>query len=149
MLGKSVGGDVTAWKQYGGGSPRSPLYGIWDVRTMTLDGDEHPPLLTDTTRFRRAIFDNPQVMIMQRMNDQFRYMRTKFDTLAHTLMLTTAPDTATKSILTYRRSDRAHLVLDGTLTGHAAHLELTYRNPATFVQRSRGFSWVQEFPYNR
>lgn len=149
VLALSAWGGYKAWHLYGAGSPRSPLYGIWEIRTMSVDGVEHPPLLTDTTRFRRAIFDNPQTMIMQRMNDNFRYLRTTFDTTAHTLSLTMGPDTAKKSVLTYRRPDPAHLVLDGTLNGRPAHLELTYRNPNTFTQRSHGFNWVQEFPYNR
>jgi uncharacterized membrane protein YphA (DoxX/SURF4 family) len=150
VLGMNSWGDYKAWYQYGGGSPRSALYGIWELRTMTVDGVDHPALLTDTTRFRRLIFDSPQLLIMQRMNDGFRYLRANVDTTARKLTLTTSPDTSKpKSVFAYQRPDRAHLILDGTMTGRAMHLELLYRNPNTFVQRSHGFNWVQEFPYNR
>src|SRR5262249_25764546 len=122
VLGMSTWGDYKAWNQYGGGSPRSPLYGIWELRTMTVDGGDHPPLLTDTTRFRRMIFDSPQLLIMQRMNDAFRYVRANVDTAGHKLVLTTSPDTTQpKSVFAYQRPDRAHLILDGTMTGRAMH----------------------------
>jgi hypothetical protein len=83
------------------------------------------------------------------MNDQFQYARATVDTVTHTVTVVTGMDTTKKSVMTYRRADRAHLILDGTLTGHAVHAELLYKDPNTFVQRSRGFNWVQEFPYNR
>lgn len=149
ILALQVHADDKAWGRYGPGRPKSPLYGIWDVRAMTVGGVDRQPLLTDSKRFRRAIFDSPQVVGLQLMNDQFQYLRSTFDTTAHTLTLVTGMDTTKKSVLTYRRPDRAHLVLDGTLSGRPTHLELQYRNPATFVQRSHGFNWVQEFPYNR
>ena len=149
ILALQVHADYKAWGRYGPGRPKSPLYGIWDVRVMSVGGVDRPPLLTDSKRFRRAIFDNPQAVGLQLMNDQFQYLRSTFDTTAHTITLVTGMDTTKKSVLTYRRPDRAHLVLDGTLSGRPAHLELQYRNPATFVQRSHGFNLVQNYPYNR
>ena len=149
ILALEVNGDYKGWHQYGAGAPKSPFYGIWDVHTMTVDGVEHPPLLTDAGRIRRVVFEGAQYARLQQMNDQFQYASAKVDTVAHTLTLVTGIDTTKKSVLTYQHPDRAHLVLDGTFRGHPAHLELLYRNPTTFVQRSHGFNWVQEFPYNR
>ena len=149
VLTLSTAGDYRALHQFGSRSTRSPLYGIWDVRTMTIAGVDHPALLTDRARVRRLVFDAPQMAIAQMMNDQFRYLGSSVDTVAHTVTFDNGGGAAAKSTLTYRRPDRAHLLLDGTLDGQPTHLELLYRNPTTFVQRSHGFNWVQEFPYNR
>jgi uncharacterized membrane protein YphA (DoxX/SURF4 family) len=149
MLVIGAWGAERSWYRFGGGSPRSPLYGIWEVRTMSIDGAVLPPLLTDTTRWRRAVFDAPQTMIIQRMDDRFVRGTTKIDTAAHTLAVTTFGRGPTRSTFTWARTDHAHLVLDGTMSGHAVHMELAFRNPNTFTQRSRGFNWVQEVPYNR
>ena len=116
---------------------------------MTIAGIDHPPLLTDRARIRRLVFDAPQMTIAQMMNDRFRYLGSRVDTVAHTVTFDNGGGVAAKSTLTYRRPDRAHLVLDGTLDGQPTHLELLYRNPNTYVQRNHGFNWVQEFPYNR
>ncbi|HTE47290.1 MAG TPA: hypothetical protein VK636_18715, partial [Gemmatimonadaceae bacterium] len=44
------------WSHAGGGAPKSALFGIWDVNIMTVDGKPRAPLLTDSTRWRRLIF---------------------------------------------------------------------------------------------
>src|SRR5216684_2461225 len=57
------------WNTVGGGRPLSALYGIWEVRQMSIDEQPRPPLLTDSTRWRRAIFDYPDRMAFQRLDD--------------------------------------------------------------------------------
>ena len=52
-------GARAAWVQYGGGAPKSPLYGIWNVESMSIDGHIRSPLLTDFDRWRRVVFDRP------------------------------------------------------------------------------------------
>jgi hypothetical protein len=47
------------WNTQGGGRPLPPFYGIWEVRQMSIDEQPRPPLLTDSTRWRRAIVDFP------------------------------------------------------------------------------------------
>lgn len=59
-------------------------------------------------------------------------------------------DTVPKlSILHYTRPTPTQLVLDGTLYGDRVHLTLRLRPVALFVQKSRGFNWIQEYPVNR
>ena len=33
-------GARQSWTSYGGGAPKSPLYGIWNIETMTIDGHD-------------------------------------------------------------------------------------------------------------
>src|SRR6476646_2339223 len=47
------------WNIIGAGRPLPPFYGIWEVRQMSIDEQPRPPLLTDSARWRRAIFDYP------------------------------------------------------------------------------------------
>ena len=46
----ALSASYTGWSRYGAGAPKSPLYGIWDVEWMTIDGEVRPPLLTDAIR---------------------------------------------------------------------------------------------------
>ena len=48
------------WNLLGPGRQYSAFYGIWEVTQMSIDGQLRPPLLTDNTRWRRAIFDYPR-----------------------------------------------------------------------------------------
>ncbi|MGH7619478.1 MAG: hypothetical protein ACREPM_19855 [Gemmatimonadaceae bacterium] len=116
---------------------------------MTVDGQIKPPLATDTTRWRRAIFQRPTNVVFQLLNDNFKGFGTKVDTAAKTIVFT-APDLAqTKSSFTFQRPSKDQLILDGTMDGHAVHMELAFRDPDSFLQRSRGFHWISEVPFNR
>jgi hypothetical protein len=157
----SLWGSLRTWHQFGGGAPKSPLYGIWDVQRMTIDGVERAPLLTDSTRWRRVLFDAPGFMQIRRMTDGITGFVPKIDTVAHTMALKPSiainasgsfvrPDESKPpQTLAYTRPERTHLVIDGALDGHTLHVELAYRDPNAFMLRSRGFHWVQERPFNR
>jgi hypothetical protein len=138
-----------SWKQFGGGAPKSPLYGIWNVEQMSVDGEVRPPLATDSTRWRYAIFQRPTGMTFQRPNDNFKSYGATIDTVAKTLTLATGDSGKTKFQLTYQRPTKERLIVDGPMDGHAIHLELAFRDPDSFLQRSRGFHWISEMPFNR
>jgi hypothetical protein len=59
LVGMNIRGSLQGWKQYGGGAPRSPIYGIWNVAYMSIDDVERAPLITDYDRWRRVVFDRP------------------------------------------------------------------------------------------
>src|SRR5262249_12115831 len=83
-------GDVSAWSLYGGGAPKSALYGIWDVEQMSIDGQDHPPLLTDRDRWRRVIVQQPTVVAFQRMDDSFERYAAVIDADRKTIAVTAA-----------------------------------------------------------
>jgi hypothetical protein len=142
-------GAVRGWTLYGGGAPRSPLFGIWNVDQMAVDGEVRPPLLTDSTRWRRVVIQNARALRFQRMNDTFGSYGATIDSIHQTVLLTSLDSTKTKSSLTYQRPTNERLLIDGTLDGHPVHMELTFVDPDSFQQRSRGFHLVSEFPFNR
>ena len=136
------------WSRFGAGAPRSPLFGIWNVERMTIDGELRPPLSTDEMRARRVIMQTPSEVVFQRMDDTFDRFSAEFDMDGTTIKVTSV-DRKTESKLTYRRSPADRLVLDGTLDGRVVHLELTEVELNTFRLTSRGFHWIQEVPFNR
>jgi hypothetical protein len=140
--------SLFAWSRSGPGAPKSPLYGIWNVEQMTIDGELRPPLVTDESRWRRVIMQTPTAVVFQRMNDTFDRYSAEFDKDGKTLKVTSV-DRKTSSVLTYRRSQADSLVLDGTLEGRPVHLELKQVDLNTFLLNSRGFHWIQEVPFNR
>jgi hypothetical protein len=142
-------GDITAWKTFGAGAPKSAFYGIWSVDQMTVDGQPRPAVVADTMRWRRVIFQRPTSATLQRMNDAVVNYAAAIDTARRTLTLTAFDSAKTVSPLTYQRPTKEHLLLDGMLDGRAVHLELSYHDPNAYLQRSRGFHWISEVPFNR
>ena len=60
------------WYAEGGGRTRSPLYGIWNVQELSVDGQSRPAALNDyDRRWRRVIFDSPESLTFQRTDDSF------------------------------------------------------------------------------
>lgn len=148
LVAMDVYGVRGNWKSYGPGAPRSPLYGIWNVEQFTLNGQVHPPLLTDGERWRRIIFDYPTLMVLDRMDDARSYFQSTVDPAKHTLALTSHANPKWKAAFSYVRPAADELVLDGTLEGQPAHLQLRRVDPHSFLLVSRGFHWIQEYPYN-
>jgi uncharacterized membrane protein YphA (DoxX/SURF4 family) len=137
------------WSIFGGGRPYSPLYGIWDVRQMSIDDQPRPPILTDHGRWRRAIFDLPAQMAFQRMDDSFAYYACSIDLTNKTLAFTKRGDRNWKANFTFQRPAGDQLILDGRMDDHQVHLDLQLTDRNKFLLVGRGFRWIQEFPFNR
>jgi len=141
-------GSVQGWYQVGGGAPKSPLFGIWEVEAMSVDGQPRPPLLTDQGRWRRVIFQAPTAMAFQRMDDSFERYGAAIDTGVKTIVLSSGSAKAATT-LSFDRPVPERLIVDGPINGRVVHLELKLREPNSFMLASRGFNWIQETPFNR
>ncbi len=147
LVGMNAYSSWTSWYRNGGGSPKSPLYGIWDVNELTIDGQTRLPLITDSDRWRRAVFDSPDRMAFQHMDESFaRYNSSIND---KTLALTKADDKNWKASFIYQRPVPEQLILDGGMDGHIVHMQLQLVDRKKFLLVSRGFHWIQEYPFNR
>lgn len=134
------------WHEYGGGRAKPEHYGIWAVTEFRVDGKPVPPLTTDQTRWQRVVFDAPDSVTYQRMNGELVDAPAKIgmDSIA-----LSAPDGAPLADLTVTRPAPQRLTLAGHLDGRAVQMSLEHVDADGFTLRSRGFNWVQEYPYFR
>ena len=154
------------WNRAGGGRPLPPLYGIWEVKQMSVDEQPRPPLLTDSTRWRRAIFDFPSrncagaytqtgytqsslCLALQRLDDSFVPYGASVNLSGGTLDLTKSSDKKWKAGFTLQRPAGNQLILDGRMDDHQVHMELQLVDRNSFPLVSRGFHWTMEAPYGR
>jgi hypothetical protein len=80
LVGANLYGSVSVYNVYGPGRPKSPLYGIWNVDDFTLDGQSRALLTTDSSRWRRLVFDFPQFVSIHDMDeDAGHYYHAKID----------------------------------------------------------------------
>jgi hypothetical protein len=133
------------WSTRGGGRTLPPLYGIWEVQQMSIDEQPRPPLLTDSTRWRRAIFDYPDRMAFQRLDDSFAPYGASVNLPNRTLALTKKGDKNWNASFTFQRPAEDRLILDGRMDNHQVHMELQLTDRNSFLLVSRGFHWIQEF----
>ncbi|MBF6237077.1 DoxX family protein [Nocardia otitidiscaviarum] len=134
-------------EQYGPDSPKSELYGIWEVRDFTLDGQPVPPLTTDENRWQRIVFDDPAEATYQRMSGELVAVRAEFRPDGQVILSdeTTQPF----ATLSAERPVPDRLSLRGTLRGRPVTVTLDRVDPNSFTLNSRGFHWVQDYPYFR
>ncbi|MGV9796762.1 DoxX family protein [Mycobacterium sp. NPDC003449] len=140
--------------QYGAASPKSELYGIWDVREFVLDGHPVPPLITDENRWQRLVFDDPGAATYQQMNGELVPLRSDFRS-ARQLELTRMADTTggqggprrPLATLTVEQPTPDRLLLHGKLRDRPVAITLERLDPNSFTLRSRGFHWVQDYAY--
>jgi len=149
LRGMNAYGSWTGWHLYGGGSPKSALYGIWNVDQLTIDGQSRSPLITDYGRWRRVIFDIPSRMAFQRMDDSLARYGAAIKVNDQTLALTKDDDKNWKASFTFQRPTPDQLILDGDMDSHKLHMQLQLLDREKFLLVNRGFHWIQENPFNR
>ena len=149
LVGVSCHYSLGVWNTRGGGRPLPPLYGIWEVKQMSIDEQLRLPLLTDSTRWRRAIFDYPDRMAFQRLDDTFAAYGASVNLPERTLALTKSDDKNWRASFTFQRPAGDQLILDGRMDNHQVHMELQLTDRNSFLLVSRGFHWTQEAPLGR
>lgn len=142
--------DAHQWrKEQGDVSPKSEFYGIWNVTEIEVDREVQPLLITNETRWRRLIFDWPQVMAIQLMNDSVSRYFSKWDAEKKTVELTKRGDPNWKTTFAYERLAPDLLALTGTFEGKSFRAKLQRKELGEFLLLNRGFHWINEYSPNR
>ena len=124
--------------------PRSPLYGIWNIEQLTIDGEARPVALNDyDRRWRRAIFDFPDRMAFQRTDDTMARYDTQFDLERRSIVLRKVNSRNWISAFSYQRPADDRMILDGSMDGHEIHMELALVGRDTWPLLNSRFRWVR------
>jgi serine/threonine protein kinase len=143
-----------------------PFHGIWTVDEFRVNGELQPPLVTDSTRWKRVVFDKPDSwdeddgFVIQFMDGRRKLYFTSFDPVKHLLKLQTLDDNRTNNSairqflpplpfateLTIRTSEPNRLIILGDFEGQLVQAVL-HREQSTFPIFDRGFHWTQFTPF--
>jgi hypothetical protein len=132
------------WYVGGGGRPKSALYGIWNVEQLAVDGEVRSPVLNDyDRRWRRVIFDAPDTVVFQRLDDSFARYGVSIDVRNKRLALTKGNSRSWKSHFIIQDSDQDQLTLEGEMDGHKIQMQLQRVDFDTLRLLNSGFRWVR------
>jgi len=148
LLAGNAWGGWKAWYRYGGGRERSPLYGIWNVEELTVDGAPAAGGPKGPIGWRRAIFDVPAIMAFQLTDDSFENYTVSLDVKTGKMALSQGPRSA-KYVFAFQRPAPGELTLDGAMYGHRVHAQLHLFDRNKLLLVNRGFHWIQEYPFSR
>ncbi|HEV7485711.1 MAG TPA: hypothetical protein VGQ65_08510 [Thermoanaerobaculia bacterium] len=132
-------------RMFSGPENRSPLYGIWRVDDFQINGHA----IADLTRWRRVIFEIRPMMSVQLMDDVRVRLNAKMDEKNRSLAVSRRNEPQWDGRLTYQRSTPDTLTIDGNLGGKNVHALCHLEPMPKFLLTTRGFHWINEFPFNR
>ena len=144
----NISTDIKSEKIYGDTRPKVPLYGLYHTVMVIRNKDTVPPLTTDTTRWKRLAIEYTNFAQIQLMNDSASYYHFIPDTASKTVTIYSDKDTANKSKFIYL-SDSNYLSLRGRIKNDSVYIRFRRFDLNAFRLLSRGFHWVNEYPYNR
>jgi len=124
------------------------LRGTWAVDEFALDGQVRPPLLTDSTRWQKAIIETTGGLMVQSMDGKMLRMPGKMDLDKKTLDLTRRDDAHWKANLSYAFPATGIMTMDGQINGKRAHITL-HQLDGKYLLNTRGFHWVNMAAFNR
>lgn len=128
---------------------RSPFRGIWNVEEFTLDGQPHAPLVSDAARWRRVVFDFPGSFSVQLMTDKRRRYAMDLDEKKRTMTLSHRDFPGKKFAMSYAVPATGLMTIDGQLEGKKVQARLKLVQTPSFLLTTRGFHWINEYPFNR
>jgi hypothetical protein len=130
-------------------SRSTPLYGVYDVEGFQRNGQEVPPSITDSTRWRKVALGMYPTMRVRMMDDTGRSFAGDIDDRSRSVVVFERSKPADKSKLTYFQPDPSHLLLAGKFQQDTLRIWLRKVDLSKFLLVSRGFHWINETPLNR
>lgn len=134
--------------RHGDKAVKPPLYGIYDAQLMMRGHDTVLPLTTSSYCWKTLIIQSHKHATVKTTNDSLRYYAFRVDTVAKKAVLFEYADTTLKYTLAYQLKGK-ELELSGKLFQDTVLIRLTKRDLNSFRLTSRGFHWINEYPYNR
>lgn len=134
---------------YGDLRPLPKYYGIYNVQTFIRNTDTIPPLLTDTVIWKQMIIQREGYASFIYMNDKRKNMRFSLDSTLHKAIIFPVEDSSVRSIFTIKSLDTTQIVMAGKLNTDSLQIIYKKVDLNSFLLLSRGFHWINEYPFNR
>lgn len=136
--------------EFSGLASKTPFYGIWEVEEYTVNSQVRPPLITDASRWRRLVFEEPGYLGIHAMRQERpQYYILELDSNRKRFVLTSYKDPKWQSVLSYQQPRPDLLTLAGTIDGQKITARLHRVDESQFRLLSRGFHWISERPFHR
>jgi uncharacterized membrane protein YphA (DoxX/SURF4 family) len=134
----------------GDGAALPAYYGVWEVESFVRNGETLPPLTTDAQRWQRVTLNRYGTLGIRRMNGARARYDAKLDPARHTFTLTTsAPLAVAGAELEVTELADDQLELTGQIDDALVTVRLRRQAASKQLLVTRGFHWVNEYPFNR
>lgn len=125
------------------------IRGIWSVEEFVMDGALRQPMLTDSDRWQRVVFDDDDALIFESMDGELKAYGMQLDLDKRTVGLTD-PELEGgdwTSQLTFEQPQPDRVTMKGYFGGHRIEANLhrmDMSDPKKFLLLNRGFHWISQ-----
>ncbi|WP_299764840.1 hypothetical protein [uncultured Dokdonia sp.] len=134
--------------EYGPNAPKPPLYGLYEVTSFKANGKEIVPTLKDTVAWRYVDIEWKDHTLFYRTDmSRFGYS-TQIDTLTQKITWASYKDTTKVYTMKYTRTDST-MRFQGIHKNDTIDCMTKILTKDDFRLTSRGYNWIQEYPFNR
>jgi hypothetical protein len=151
MVGQNLLAAHRSYETVGSGAPKLPLYGVWSVDEFRTDDSKQPPLSSSVEDpWQQVVFDDHFELVLQlKSGRRERYLH-EVDTAKKTVSLSRRGDQPPlKAKLNFDLPGPDSMILSGNFDGLQIHAKLHRIRPPQFILTTRGFHWINEYPFNR
>ena len=134
FLGAVGGGALAMYRQTAAAPQRPPIYGVFAVESGAPEG------------WHRVVFESKGRLAIRTSDGSVRFLTTAYDEPKQVIALTDYGDG--NDSYRWSETETGRLVLTGTRPGAGVPIRLR-RIDEKLLLRTRGFHWIQEFPFNR
>jgi hypothetical protein len=96
-----------------------------------------------------VLFEEPAYITIQLQSGGRKYYAVSLNTVNHKIILSDMNNPAWQRVLTTSESAPDVVSLESKGEGVPAHLKMHKLKDTQFVLKSRGFNWINEYPFNR
>lgn len=125
------------------------LYGLYEVESFTRNGASEEATLANEERWRSLTVNEWGGVWVRKMDDTKLFLRATTDENTKAITFTIPKAQATPDSFACTKPDTEHLALEGKIGEDALVVKLKKQPLPEFPLVTRGFHWIQEFPYNR
>jgi hypothetical protein len=149
LLSAVVSQVVTCMRDSRMKDDKHELYGLYEVEEFSRNGTNEEAALANKTRWRSLTVNEYGGIWVRKMDDTRVFLRATTDEKTKAITFTVPKANATPDTLACAKQDDGHLVLEGKIGDDALVVKLKKLPLPEFQLVTRGFHWIQEFPYNR
>lgn len=125
---------------------KMPLYGIWETKVFIKNNDTLLPLLTDDYQWRYLVIEKKDRVLIKTMNEKRKSYFFAIDSINKSITFGGDQD-KDSSILKYKTPNPISLEISGKIENDSVFISLKKKDE--FLLKSRGFNWINEYPFNR
>ncbi len=150
VLYTTISGVWDGYKLYGDeATQKTPFFGIYHVASFVKNKDTLPPLATDTAQWKTVSITYADYAVIRMMNDSSKGYHFAPDTAKKTINFFSNKDTLHKSLLAYDKLNDSDILIHGKLQDDSVSIVIQKINLSKLRLISRGFHWINEYPYNK